>query len=62
MAWTVGVSGLRDQVLRKKLWLAPLVDALGFIIWTLSFASSRIHWRGSTFYVRGRRLVPLPQK
>ena len=62
MAWTVGVWGLRDRVLRKKLWLVPLVDALGFIIWTLSFVSSRIHWRGSRFYVRGRRLVPLPQK
>ena len=62
MAWTVGVWGLRDRVLRKKLWLVPLVDALGFIIWTLSFVSSRIHWRGSRFYVRGGRLVPLPQK
>ena len=62
MAWTVGVWGLRDQVLRKRLWLVPLVDTLGFIIWTLSFVSSRIHWRGSRFYVRGRRLVPLPQK
>jgi len=62
MAWTVGVWGLRDQVLRKKLWLVPLVDALGFIIWALSFVSSRIHWRGSRFYVRGGRLVPLPQK
>jgi len=59
MAWTVGVWGLRDQVLRKKLWLVPLVDALGFIIWTLSFVSSRIQWRGSGFYVRGKRLVPV---
>jgi ceramide glucosyltransferase len=58
-AWTVGVWGLRDQLLQKRLWLLPLSDALGFIIWVLSFGSNRINWRGSQFYVRKRRLVPV---
>jgi ceramide glucosyltransferase len=59
MAWTVGVWGMRDRLLRKKLWLVPLVDALGFFIWALSFAGNRINWRGSRFYVRDRLLVPV---
>jgi ceramide glucosyltransferase len=59
MAWTVGVWGLRDELLRKKLWLVPLSDAVGFLIWLLSFGSNRITWRGSNFYVRKGRLVPV---
>jgi ceramide glucosyltransferase len=64
MAWTVGVWGLEDELLKKKLWLLPLSDALGFLIWLLSFGINRITWRGSRFLVRGRQLVPLasPQK
>jgi ceramide glucosyltransferase len=56
MAWTVGVWGLRDELLRKKFWLLPLSDALGFVIWALGFMCNRIHWRGSSFDVRQRRL------
>ncbi len=58
-AWTVGVWGLRDQLLRKRLWLVPLSDALGFLVWLLSFGSNRINWRGTDFVVRKGRLVPL---
>jgi ceramide glucosyltransferase len=58
MAWTVGVWGLGDRLLGKRLWLVPLVDALGFMVWALSFVTSRIDWRGSRFYVRHGRLVP----
>ena len=58
MAWTVGVWGLRDELLRKKLWLLPLSDALGSLIWALSFTRNRVLWRGSSFYLRRRRLVP----
>ena len=57
-AWIVGVWGLRDELLRKKLWLVPLSDALAFLIWTLSFTRSRVLWRGSSFDIRRRRLVP----
>jgi ceramide glucosyltransferase len=60
MAWTVGVWGLQDQLLRKKLWLVPVVDSLGFVVWALSFVCNRINWRERRFYVRGRRLIPLP--
>jgi ceramide glucosyltransferase len=58
MAWTVDVWGLRDELLRKKLWLIPLSDAAAFLIWALSFMRNRIRWRGDSFYLHQRRLVP----
>lgn len=59
MAWTVGVWGLRDPVLRRRLWLVPLRDALAFPIWLASFASNRIRWRGLEFTIHKGRLVPV---
>jgi ceramide glucosyltransferase len=59
MAWTVGVRGLRDPLLRRKLWLVPLSDAFGSLIWLLSFGRNGINWRGSKFSVRKGRLVPI---
>lgn len=62
VAWTVGVWGLKDPLLRKRLWLVPLWDALAFGILAVSFVKRRIHWRGTEFYVRKGRLVPVPAK
>jgi ceramide glucosyltransferase len=59
MAWTVGVRGLRDPLLQRRLWLVPLCDALGFLIWLLSFGRNRISWRASKFSSRKGRLVPI---
>src|SRR5882757_4659399 len=42
MAWTVGVWGVEDEILRRKLWLIPLRDAIHFVIWLASFGSNRI--------------------
>ncbi|HEY4816477.1 MAG TPA: bacteriohopanetetrol glucosamine biosynthesis glycosyltransferase HpnI [Candidatus Acidoferrum sp.] len=57
MAWTVGVWGVGDDVLRRKLWLVPLRDAIHFIVWLASFGSNRIHWGGEEFIMRRGRLV-----
>ncbi len=59
MAWVVGVWGLKDPVLGRKLWLVPLRDALAFLIWLASFTSNRIQWRGLEFTIREGRLVPV---
>ena len=59
VAWTAGVWGLRDPVVRRKFWLAPLYDALTFGVWLASFASNRIRWRGEEFEIRRGILVPL---
>jgi ceramide glucosyltransferase len=58
MAWAVGVWGLQDPLMRRKWWLAPLWDAVAFVIWAGSFLQNRIRWCGSDFYVRKGRLVP----
>ena len=58
MAWTVGVWGVRDPILRKKMYLVPLRDAFAFVVWMTSFFKRRIEWRGSQYYIRNKRLVP----
>jgi ceramide glucosyltransferase len=59
MAWTVGVWGLRDPIVRRKWWLLPLRDALAFFVWLASFGINRIEWRGNRFRLERGRMVPL---
>jgi ceramide glucosyltransferase len=58
MAWTVGVWGVRDDLLKKKIWLVPLRDAIYFAVWIASFASKRITWGGQEFTMEKGRMVP----
>src|SRR6266852_9646881 len=44
MAWTVGIWGVGDDLLRRKIWLVPLRDAIHFLVWFASFGSKRIRW------------------
>ena len=59
MAWTVGVWGLRDPVLRRRWWLLPVRDALSFFVWLASFGMNRIEWRGSSFTLEKGRMIPV---
>jgi ceramide glucosyltransferase len=59
MAWTVGLWGVRDEVLRRKLWLVPLRDAIHFVVWLASFGSNRIRWGTVNYMVRQGRMVPV---
>lgn len=59
MAWTVGLWGLRDPLLRRKWWLVPPSDAVWFPVWLASLFWNRINWRGREFYVRRGRLIPV---
>jgi ceramide glucosyltransferase len=56
-AWIIGVAGMRDALLRRKMELLPLRDAFALVVWVASFFPQRIHWRGQEFYVRDKRLV-----
>lgn len=58
-AWTVGVWGVGDGLLRKKLWLVPVRDAIYFIVWLASFFSNRIVWGGEAYSVQSGKLVPV---
>jgi ceramide glucosyltransferase len=59
MAWTVGVWGVRDEVLRRKLWLVPLRDAVHFAVWLASFGSNHVRWGSVDYVVRQGRMVPV---
>ncbi len=59
MAWTVGVWGLHDPVLRRGIWLLPVRDLLSFFVWLASFGMNRIEWRGSFFTLEKGRMIPV---
>jgi ceramide glucosyltransferase len=60
VALGTGARGMRDQIVRSKLWMLPLRDLFAFIVWVASFFPQRIRWRDREFYVRQKRLVPVP--
>ena len=55
--YVIGVWGLGDSVVRRKLWLLPLYDFLTFFIWLASFSINRIEWRGAFFTLEHGRMV-----
>jgi ceramide glucosyltransferase len=57
MAWTVGVWGVGDEVLRRKIWLVPLRDAIYFAVWLASFLSTRITWGGEEYKMEKGQMV-----
>ena len=59
MVWTIGIHGLRQSALWKEMPLLPVWDAVAFAIWLTSFGRSSIRWRGSDYYIRDGRLVPV---
>lgn len=59
MAWTVGVWGAGDQILRRNLWLVPVRDTIYFVVWLASFGSNRIRWGPQEYAIRKGRMVPL---
>jgi len=59
VAWTIGVWGLQDPVVRRRLGLVPVRDALNFCVYVASFFSNTVRWRGVAYRVQGRSFVPL---
>jgi ceramide glucosyltransferase len=59
-AWTVGIWGVQDEVLRRKIWLVPLRDAVHFVVWLASFGSNRIRWGNVEYAIRKGQMVPVP--
>jgi ceramide glucosyltransferase len=59
MTWSIGVWGLQQRSLWKKMPLIPAWDALAFVIWLASFARNKLRWRGSDYRILDGRLVPV---
>jgi ceramide glucosyltransferase len=57
MAWTVGVSILRDRQVPRFLPLIPIRDVVAVLVWVASFASNTVAWRGDRFHLQDGKLV-----
>jgi ceramide glucosyltransferase len=58
MTWLIGVWGLKQRGLWKKMPLIAVWDALAFCIWLASFVRRSVRWRGSDYRIRDGMLVP----
>jgi ceramide glucosyltransferase len=58
------VSGqvLRDRRVLRHLYLLPLRDFLGLVIWIASFAGNSVCWRGTEFILDNGKLRRVPIK
>ncbi len=62
MTWLIGIWGMKQSGLWKKMPLIPLWDAMAFIIWLVSFGRKSIRWRGVEYFIREGILVPVAPK
>ncbi len=57
-SWFIGWGVVRDPVARNQVWLCPLRDLLGFIVWCASYLSKRAVWRDKRYQlIKGGRIV-----
>ena len=60
LTMVIGVWGLRQRGVWKKLPLLPVWDAFAFLIWLVSFSRKGIRWRGQNYLIRDGELVAAP--
>ena len=58
MTWLMGIWGMKQKSLWKKMPLIPLWDLLAFCIWIASFTRKTIRWRGVNYLIKKGMLVP----
>jgi len=59
MTWVIGVWGLKQSALGKRMLLIPVWDAVAFFLWLTSFFRSSVRWRGADYHIRDGQLVPV---
>lgn len=59
VAWVVGVWGIDDEVVKRKLWLVPLRDALHFAVWLAGLTSNRVNWGGIEYEIRQGKMTAI---
>ena len=57
MAWLIGIFGMKQKGIWRKMPLIPVWDAVAFGIWIASFTRSTIRWRGVNYTIRDGMLV-----
>jgi ceramide glucosyltransferase len=58
MTWLIGVWGLKQTGLWKKMALIVVWDATAFVIWLLTFGRNSIRWRNVDYRIQEGMLVP----
>lgn len=48
---------LGDDEGLSAVWLLPLRDLVGLVVWAASFAQRSVHWKGRVFTLRGNKMV-----
>lgn len=59
MTWLIGVWGMKQNGIWKKMALVPLWDGWALLIWLLSFGRRSIRWRDIDYRIREGMLVPV---
>jgi len=57
ITWLIGVWGMRQRGVWKKMPLIPVWDAMGFVVWLISFARKTIRWRGVDYSLQDGKFV-----
>ncbi len=57
MAVVVGRKVLGDRHVIPFLWLVPVRDVVALLVWIVSYAGHKIHWRGDSFYLKNGKLA-----
>jgi len=57
ITWVIGIQGLKQRGLWKKMPLIPLWDAVAFLIWLVSFTRTSIRWRGVDYQLQNGQFV-----
>ena len=60
VALTVGVGVLRDGQVLRDLWLLPVRDCFGLLVWVWSFAGDTVIWQAEVFHLKDGRIIRVP--
>jgi len=61
VALSVGVGVLQDEQVWRDLWLLPVRDFIGLLIWIWSFAGDTVMWRGTLFHLKDGTITPVQE-
>jgi ceramide glucosyltransferase len=57
ITWMIGVWGMKQKGLWKKMPLIPIWDLMAFVMWIVSFGRKTIRWRGVDYFLQEGRLI-----
>ncbi|MGH9555610.1 MAG: bacteriohopanetetrol glucosamine biosynthesis glycosyltransferase HpnI [Terriglobales bacterium] len=58
LVYSVGIRALGDRALWRRLWLIPLCDLFGLLVWAGSYLGRQVSWRGERLTLEKGKLKP----